>query len=262
MEEFNNNLDKLREITKNSLFHRDEDKLIIKRDFSEKADLLLVSIESSIVVTIVFLVIWAIVMLTRPELTIQVVLIMSVLPIICVIYPFLEMLLFRFYRDRKFEWIFDKSSNQILHQRISPSFKSLKLFKLNELVAIRCNHKFDLNWVYSIELVFMNNKKAELQTKKDIYGGEMNMLIIGNEIGDFLNISLIYRNTFSKFTIGFFGFLGFVLGMIIYLAILFWPVIFLVVFILMCISLIAIKLAKDFRHWKKSKMGNDSIYEK
>lgn len=242
-----------------SLFYRNGNKLIWRKDLYEKADYILSTVESSIFVAIVFFIMWIIAMFTVPYLTNEFVLVVGLIALSCAIYPSLKMLLYLLYRNRVFEWVFDKSSGKILHHRILPSFKLLKSFKLKDLIAVRGNRKHDIeHWDHSIELIFQKSKKIEFQLEKDITG-ETQMLAAGKKIGSFLDLPFSYRIGFTKKTYAIFGFSSFMLIVAIYITILSWAGLFVVVTVVGISIIIAIRVNRDFtlERQKESKERDD-----
>ncbi len=203
------------------------DKLILQKNMNLKGMTLFILARTSIFTAIMVLICWTIAILMSTDLTNEIILITSIIPIIAAIWPFIEISLYLYYKDRVFEWEFDKAVEKIQYRRTSPTVKDLKSWEIKEVKAIYCKVILDIylgpSWNYSIGLFLKSNKRVKLH-----FSGVKEVPRIGQKVSEFLEIPVIYQRAFSKFFIFILGSLVALLVMGIILTFFAWPGVFLV----------------------------------
>lgn len=99
--------------------------------------------------------------------------------------------IYTYYRYRKLEWIFDKMSNKIRLQRVSPSFKRNRAYDFSNIDLISYQERS--NWgppIYGLMFYFKNKKRG-----KRFYTGEkIKCERLGSLISEFIEKFCIYND--------------------------------------------------------------------
>lgn len=111
-------------------------------------------------------------------------------------------LLHRYYKNRKFEWVFDKLYRKVSYNQISPTFKELKTFDLDDIIAVIYSQKYAYNdfqpFDFYVALYSKNKKRITLYSKSESQKGKSKCIKIGGEIAKFLEKPFVYRRYFKS----------------------------------------------------------------
>lgn len=120
---------------------------------------------------------------------------------ILTLFPASFYLLHRYYRNRSFEWVFDKLYQKLSYNQASPTFKELKTFDLNDIVAVIYSKKYaysDLQpFDFYVALYFENKKRIIVYSKSENQEGKSKCIKIGGDIAKFLEKPFVYRRDFK-----------------------------------------------------------------